>query len=287
MRRRAPVVGGARNAYRVLGLTRVRRFFARFKKSSRFQRSNRRNAGCHRTAGYQPAMSAKREHLSCGSPHGVRAKHPSPVMPPAPRAPVGSVLLPKCRCCGYVPPVRAGGSAFVLPTTDNDLSKNPIVTAPGSDLANADSWRRATIYEHRTTNNETRAVRRQLFDDIMKRNCGVMGIFSDRRRFPKNAYFSQNSTAFPKMRTFPKATRLSRKCVRFSKLRGFPDNAWFSGCGRLGSMRISRRSILGRVPTPARRRLLRALRGRSRGLRRSWTLHREHLKKKRAPRRRH
>ena len=139
VRRRAPVVCGARNAMSALDLRHVRRFFARFKKPSRFQRSNRRNAGCHRTAGYQPAMSAKREHLSCGSPHGVRAKHPSPVMPPAPRAPVGSVLLPKCRCCGYVPPVRAGGSAFVLPTTDNDLSKNPIVTAPGSDLANADS----------------------------------------------------------------------------------------------------------------------------------------------------
>jgi hypothetical protein len=30
-----------------------------------------------RTAGYQPAMSAKREHLSCGSPHEVRAKHSS------------------------------------------------------------------------------------------------------------------------------------------------------------------------------------------------------------------
>jgi hypothetical protein len=76
----------------------------------------------------------------------------------------------------------------------------------------------ATVEKHPTSHISyliSHIVRRQLFDDIMKRNCGVMGIFSDRRRFPKNAYFSQNSTAFPKMRTFPKATRLSRKCVVF------------------------------------------------------------------------
>jgi hypothetical protein len=40
VRRRAPVVSGARNAMSALGLTRVRRFFARFKNPLYFQRSN-------------------------------------------------------------------------------------------------------------------------------------------------------------------------------------------------------------------------------------------------------
>ena len=38
-----------------------------------FQRSNRRNAGCRWTAGYQPTMSAK-ARTSLRSPHEVRAK---------------------------------------------------------------------------------------------------------------------------------------------------------------------------------------------------------------------
>jgi hypothetical protein len=39
VRRRAPVVGGARNAMCALDLIRVRRFFARFKDQLYFQRS--------------------------------------------------------------------------------------------------------------------------------------------------------------------------------------------------------------------------------------------------------
>jgi hypothetical protein len=64
----------------------------------------------------------------------------------------------KCRCCGYVPPAYAGGSAFVLPTTDNDLLKNPVATAPGSDHEDADSWRPATNHEQQTTNNDLRTA---------------------------------------------------------------------------------------------------------------------------------
>jgi hypothetical protein len=141
VRRRAPVVGGARNAMNALDLRRVRRFFARFKKSSRFQRSNRRNAGCHRTAGYQPAMSAERGHLA---------------------------------------------------------SKNPVATAPGSDLANAAAGdqQRTTNNKPRTTNRE-RAVRRQLFDDSIRGRSGVMDIF-------------------PVWHGFPETTRFSRYCVVFS-----------------------------------------------------------------------
>jgi hypothetical protein len=74
-----------------------------------------------------------------------------------------------------VPPVRAGGSAFVLPTTDNDLSKNPVATAPGSDQLSA---------------------RRQLFDDIMNENCGATGIFPILRGFLDTALFSRNDAVF-------------------------------------------------------------------------------------------
>jgi hypothetical protein len=81
----------------------------------------------------------------------------------------------KCRCCGYVPPVRAGGSAFVLLMTDNDLSKNPVATAPGSDQLSA---------------------RRQLFDDIMNENCGVTGIFPILRGFLGSTRFSRNCAVF-------------------------------------------------------------------------------------------
>ena len=58
VRRRAPVVSGARNAMRGLDLRRVRRFFARFKKPVVFKDQVCWTAGCRRTAGYQPAMSA-------------------------------------------------------------------------------------------------------------------------------------------------------------------------------------------------------------------------------------
>jgi hypothetical protein len=47
-------------------------------------------------------------------------------------------------------------------------SKNPVATAPGSDLANAAAGdqQRTTNNKPRTTNHE-RAVRSQLFDDSM------------------------------------------------------------------------------------------------------------------------
>jgi hypothetical protein len=70
-----------------LGLTWVRRFFARFKKPALFSKIE-----VCRTAGYQPAMSAKREHL-CGSPYEVRAKTVRTDMPPAPQLRIS---------CGFV-----------------------------------------------------------------------------------------------------------------------------------------------------------------------------------------
>jgi hypothetical protein len=81
-----------------------------------FQRSKLLAAGCRRTAGYQPAMSAKREPL-CGSP----------------RVSKGERRKLKFIAC-------------------TDLLKNPVATAPGSDLANATARGSATIYELRTTN---------------------------------------------------------------------------------------------------------------------------------------
>jgi hypothetical protein len=71
----------------------------------------------------------------------------------------------------------------------NAGSKNPVATAPGFDLANADRWRRATIYEQRTTNHE-RAVRRQLFDDSILATLGVMGIFLITRGFLETTRFA-------------------------------------------------------------------------------------------------
>jgi hypothetical protein len=62
--------------------------------------------------------------------------------------------------------------------------KNPVATAPGSDLANA-----SVANQQRTTNHEPNR-RRQLFDDIMKRTTGVMGILPIRRIFLETARFS-------------------------------------------------------------------------------------------------
>jgi hypothetical protein len=72
-------------------------------------------------------------------------------------------------------PAYAGGSAFVLLTTDNDRLKNPVATAPGSDPLTA---------------------RGQLFDDIMNENCGVTGIFPILRGFLDTALFSRNDAVF-------------------------------------------------------------------------------------------
>jgi hypothetical protein len=84
----------------------------------------------------------------------------------------------------------------------SDRSKNPVATAPGSDLANAVRWRPATNYEQTATNHE-RAVRRQLFDDIMNEICGVMGIFLIRRGFPETTRFSRNCASFLITRGLP------------------------------------------------------------------------------------
>jgi hypothetical protein len=64
-------------------------------------------------------------------------------------------------------------------------SKNPVAIAPGSDHENA-----AVGDVQRSTNHE-RAVRRQLFDDIMNENSGVTGIFPVWRGFLESTWFSR------------------------------------------------------------------------------------------------
>ena len=51
------------------------------------------------------------------------------------------------------------------------LLKNPVATAPGSDRSSL-------------------TARRQLFDDIMNENCGVIGISPIRRTFLGTTQFS-------------------------------------------------------------------------------------------------
>jgi hypothetical protein len=66
------------------------------------------------------------------------------------------------------------------------MLKNPVATAPGSDLANSDL-----------------IVRRQLFDDNMNENCGVMSIFLKLRGFLESTWFSRNDSFFSILRGFP------------------------------------------------------------------------------------
>jgi hypothetical protein len=47
------------------------------------------------------------------------------------------------------------------------------------------------------------AVRRQLFDDIMNEDRGVMGIFLIRRGFPETTRFSRNCASFLITRGLP------------------------------------------------------------------------------------
>jgi hypothetical protein len=98
--------------------------------------------------------------------------------------------------------------------------KNPVATAPGSELLHPDLSRqeRTTNDEQRSTNHEG-AVRRQLVDDIMKRRSGVMGIFPIRRGFPETTRLSRIDLVFSMCRGFPGTARFSRKSVIFSMRR--------------------------------------------------------------------
>jgi hypothetical protein len=122
------------------------------------------------TAGYQPAMSAKREHLSCGSPHGSKGERLKNY------AARSAGLKPSC---GFVlfsvvswlrektvttksheqtrndaeadPNSGLSLSPLLRAGFCNNRLKNPVATAPGSDHENADLLRPATIYEPRTS----------------------------------------------------------------------------------------------------------------------------------------
>jgi hypothetical protein len=192
----------------------VRRFFARFKKCSRFQRSNlldstlpsdRRLPACNERESANIFLAEARTR--------VAAKHSSRDYPARSAGSVCLAVFPRV-------PLRftRGTNIPLLPNSGslagfcNDRSKNPVATAPGSDPANAAVGRR-----QRTTNNEPRTSRPpSAFRRYHERELRRDG------HFPDMARFSRNYAVFQKLRSFLETTSFARNYTVFSKIRGFP-----------------------------------------------------------------